>query len=163
MVITPERDIELKAAWINGDLEARQQLVDAGRAILAGRGDGFLTVHRACGYLANRFQDAKLELSLAIVDAEWPPQWLRSMVVTKYERGKLMWVNGKRHRLGETIALAAARALVKSYGRPVDGGWYLLGGLDSDEARWTEEAVAYLKLRGEIIFRANRSNEVKLL
>jgi hypothetical protein len=75
--MNPEREIELKAAWINGDMEARQRLVDAGRAILAERGDGFLTVHRACGHLANRFRDAKLELALAIVDAEWPPRWLR--------------------------------------------------------------------------------------
>lgn len=75
--MNPEREIELKAAWLNGDLQARQRLVDAGRAILAERGDGFLAVHRACSYLADRFQNAKLEFLLAIVDAEWPPPWLR--------------------------------------------------------------------------------------
>lgn len=74
-----------------------------------------------------------------------------------------MWVRRKRYLLGEAIALAAARVLVKSYGVPVGDDWYQLCVLPSDEARWVEEAVAYLKLRGEIVFRANRSNEVRLL
>ena len=74
-----------------------------------------------------------------------------------------MWVNRKRHRLGEAIALAAARTLVRSYGVDVGDGWYQLCVMESNDARWLEEAVAYLKLRGEIAVRANRHNEVKLL
>lgn len=74
-----------------------------------------------------------------------------------------MWVNRKRHQLAEEIALAAARALVRSYGVSVGEDWYQLCVLPAEEAQWVQEAVAYLKLRGEIVFRANRTNEVKLL
>lgn len=74
-----------------------------------------------------------------------------------------MWVNRKRHKLAEAIALAAARTFVVSCSTPVGGGWYQLCVMSGDDARWVEKSVAYLKLRGEIVFRANRSNEVKLL
>lgn len=74
-----------------------------------------------------------------------------------------MWINRERHKLAEAIALAAARTFVTSFGTPIGDGWYRLCVLPSDDARWIEKSVAYLKLRGEIVFRANRSNEVRLL
>lgn len=82
MDVTREQDeaqveITRAAAWIAGNLEARQLFVDAGEELLRQRphAPGFLIVSRACWHLADQWEELVLGFNLAMVDLEWPPAW----------------------------------------------------------------------------------------
>jgi hypothetical protein len=73
--MTPaELELDRKGAWIQGNLAARQLLVDAQWQLIRERDTArqWARVNRAFDYLTEAFDEMMFELRLLLVDLEWP-------------------------------------------------------------------------------------------